>query len=144
MFVFFKKLKWKLWRILLWTLFGEATRLCEVLRALMVGLKVMFSKGTGQRKHDLFTKLLGIPMVRRIKTVLGIPTKIGKSKNVKFNFILDRVRKKLKMWEANSLFFAWRFTLIKAIIQAIPTYVISSFILPKRLCKKMEGLTANF
>lgn len=72
----------------------------------MVGMKVMLSKGTSQQKHDLFTKLLGIPMVPRIKTFLGIPTKIGKSNNVRSNFILDRVRKKLKMWEANSLFFA--------------------------------------
>jgi hypothetical protein len=46
----------------------------------------------------------------------GFPTHIGRSKNQAFQFIQDRI------WKKN-LSFAGRATLIKAVAQAIPTYI---------------------
>lgn len=48
------------------------------------------------------------------------------------------------MWEDKNLSYAKRATLIKAVAQAIPTYVMNSFLLPKEFCKKIDNMTANF
>ncbi|MCH80381.1 hypothetical protein A2U01_0001148, partial [Trifolium medium] len=75
---------------------------------------------------------------------LGQPTFIGKYKNQAFNYIQDRVWKKLKGWKERNLSFAGRGTLIKVVAQAIPTYLMSCFLLPKGLCNHMEGLISRF
>jgi hypothetical protein len=54
------------------------------------------------------------------------------------------VWKKLKGWKEKSLSFAGRGTLIKAVAQAIPTYLMSSFLLPKGLCQQIESITSRF
>lgn len=53
-------------------------------------------------------------------------------------------RKKLKDWKAKCLSFAGRVILIKVVAQAIPNYVMSSFLIPKCLCKYMDNLIAKF
>jgi hypothetical protein len=54
------------------------------------------------------------------------------------------VWKKLKGWKEKNLSFAGRATLIKAVAQAIPTYIMSSFLIPKGLCDQMESQISNF
>ncbi|MCH91094.1 putative ribonuclease H protein, partial [Trifolium medium] len=61
-----------------------------------------------------------------------------------FNYIIDRVWKKLKGWKEKHLSFASRGTLIKAVVQVIPTYIMSCFLLPKGLCKQLESMACNF
>ena len=34
--------------------------------------------------------------------------------------------------------------LIKAVVQAVPTYTMSCFLLPKGLCDDLEGMMRNF
>jgi hypothetical protein len=50
----------------------------------------------------------------------------------------------LKGWKEKNLSFAGRATLIKAVAQAIPTYIMSSFLIPKGLCDHMESQISNF
>jgi hypothetical protein len=82
--------------------------------------------------------------VEHFSKYLGMPTYIGRSKNQVFQFIQDKIWKKLKGWKEKNLSFAGRATLIKAVAQAIPTYIMSSFLLPKGLCDHMESLISNF
>jgi hypothetical protein len=82
--------------------------------------------------------------VEHFSKYLGFPTHIGRSKNQAFQFILDRIWKKLKGWKEKNLSFAGRATLIKAVAQAIPTYIMSSFLIPKGLCAHMEQQICNF
>jgi hypothetical protein len=57
---------------------------------------------------------------------------------------MDRVRKKLKGWKERHLSFAGRSVLISAVIQALPTYVMSCFLLPKGLCEQIESAICRF
>jgi hypothetical protein len=75
---------------------------------------------------------------------LGMPTFVGRSKNQVFNFIQDKIWKKLKGWKERNLSFAGRGTLIRAVAQAIPTYIMSSFLIPKNICDQMERMICNF
>jgi hypothetical protein len=61
-----------------------------------------------------------------------------------FAYIKDRVWSKLQGWRERLLSQAGREVLLKAIVQAIPTYSMSCFRLPDCLCSDLEGLMCRF
>ena len=67
-----------------------------------------------------------------------------KNKKASFNYIKERVWRKLQGWEEKLLFQASREVLIKAVVQAIPTYTMNCFKLPTGLCNEIEGLIHKF
>lgn len=105
---------------------------------------MMFSSSTHNEKREAFTIAFNIPTINIINTYLGLPTAVGKSKFRCFSFLLDRLRYKLNTWKENTLSYAGRATMIKVVAHVIPYYVISYFLLPKSLYKKMESLNARF
>ena len=75
---------------------------------------------------------------------LGLPSIIGKSKTQVFAEVKERVGKKLAGWKGKLLSIWGREILIKVVAQAVPTYTMSCFQLPKTLCKDLENLMRNF
>ena len=67
---------------------------------------------------------------------------MGQAKKRSFIYIKERVWKKLQGWKEKLLSVAGREVLIKAVIQAIPTYIMSCFKLPKG--KELEVLIRKF
>ena len=61
-----------------------------------------------------------------------------------FAKIKDQVAKKLAGWKGKLLSIGGREILIKAITQAVPTYTMSCFQLPKIWCKDLENMKRNF
>jgi hypothetical protein len=106
--------------------------------------EIIFSRHVPQHKRDSIKQVLPMQQVNNFSKYLGMPTHMNKSKLQTFNYIQDCVWKKLKNWKAKHLSFAGRSTLIKAVAQAIPTYVMSCFLLPKELCNHLESLICNF
>lgn len=68
----------------------------------------------------------------------------GRSKDQDLNFIMDRIWKKLKGWKEKCMSFEGRGVLIRAVAQAIPTYYMSCFLLPKGLCNRIEKVVCSF
>ena len=68
-----------------------------------------------------------------------MPALVGRSKKVSFDYIKERVWKMLQGWEEKLLSQARREILIKAMVQAIPTYTMSCFKLSLRLCSDLES-----
>ena len=52
--------------------------------------------------------------------------------------------KKLKSWKEKFLSTAGREILIKSVVQAIPTYVMSCFLHPIGLCEHIESMVSKF
>ena len=75
---------------------------------------------------------------------LGLPSLIGRSKKQVFNEIKERVGKKLSGWKEKLLSIGDREILIKAVAQALPTYTMGCFLLPKGLCEDLERMMRNF
>ena len=75
---------------------------------------------------------------------LGLPSIIGRSKTKVFVEVKERVAKKLSGWKEKLLSMGGREILIKAVAQAIPTYTMSCFLLPKSLCDEIEGMMRKF
>ena len=85
---------------------------------------------------------MGIPAIRQYEKYLGLPALVGWAKKRSFIYIKERVWKKLQGWKEKLLSVAGREVLIKAVIQAIPTYIMSCFKLPKG--KELEVLIRKF
>jgi hypothetical protein len=106
--------------------------------------EMMFSRHVRNEIRETIHQILPMQRVDHFSKYLGMPTHIGRSKNQVFQFIQDKVWKKLKGWTEKNLSFAGRATLIKAVAQAIPTYIMSSCLIPKGLCDHMESQISNF
>ncbi|PNX71389.1 ribonuclease H, partial [Trifolium pratense] len=106
--------------------------------------ELIFSKKVSQSTKLEIQQILPMPIVEHFAKYLGQPTHFGRSKTQVFNYIQDKIWKKLKGWKEKNLSFAGRGTLIKAVAQAIPTYLMSCYLLPKGLCNHMESMICRF
>jgi len=87
---------------------------------------------------------VGISATSGYEKYLGLPSLVGRSKTKTFVGIESRVRKKLDGWKEKFLSKAGKEILIKVVVQAIPTYTISVFQLPKTLCNSINLMTSQF
>ncbi|GAU48256.1 hypothetical protein TSUD_174940 [Trifolium subterraneum] len=101
---------------------------------------MVFSKKVPTIMRQAIHQILPMATVDNYSKYFGQLTIIGKSKTQVFNFIQDKIWKKLKGWKEKHLSFAGRGALIKAVAQAIPTYLMSNFLIPKGLCNQMESM----
>jgi len=85
--------------------------------------KISFSQNVPDDRKILFQGWMQIKVVECYSKYLGLPAFVGRSKKQVFNFVQDRVWKKLKGWKEKFLSIAGREVLIKSVVQAIPTYV---------------------
>ena len=115
------------------------------------GQKINFTKSEvafstnvdAMRRHDI-RQLLGVREVSRHEKYLGLPTVIGRSKKMVFSVIKERVWKKLQGWKEKYLSRAGKETLIKAVIQAIPTYMMGLFKIPDGVLDEIHSMCARF
>jgi hypothetical protein len=105
---------------------------------------IFFSKNTSPEIKDLICTSVGIPVLASFDKYLGLPAMVGRSKTRTFKSICSRVQKKIDGWKEKFLSQAGKEILIKAIVQAIPTYCMSVFLLPKVLCKSLNTLINKF
>lgn len=75
---------------------------------------------------------------------LGIPTASGSSKKLLFHSILDQVWKKLRGWKEKLLSRVRKEVLIKAVVQAIPTYLIGVYKFPVTVVHDISSAMACF
>ena len=88
--------------------------------------------------------MLGVPAIKQYEKYLGLPSFIGRAKYSTFTQIKERVWSKLKGWKEKLMSQTGREVLIKSVAQAIPTYAMSCFRLPKRLIQELEVLIRKF
>ena len=105
---------------------------------------VYFSNNTSLQHRDVIKALLGVREVDIFESYLGLPTLVGQKKYHTFAFIKDRVWKKVQGWKGKMLSRAGKEILIKAMAQSIPTYTMSVFQLPVKLCEELRALCARF
>ena len=89
-------------------------------------------------------KILGVKVVSKYERYLGLLIFVGRKKKEIFEGIKNKVWNKLKGWKGSLFSSAGREVLIKSIIQAIPTYTMSCFKLPKSVINDLHRLAARF
>ncbi|GJT10636.1 hypothetical protein Tco_0857678 [Tanacetum coccineum] len=97
----------------------------------------LFSPNCPEDLQQQLCDLLNVQRMDLKARYLGLPSVIGRNKNELFSFILDKVLHKMQGWKQKLLSQAGREILIKSVIQAIPSYVMQCYLLPKGFLDKL-------
>jgi hypothetical protein len=131
----------------------EATKILDILATYeqasgqMVNLdksEASFSRNVRTEDKDMICNMMGAKVVEAQSRYLGFPIPFGRSKKAVFSFVMDRVWKKVKGWKERFLSRAGKETLIKAVAQAIPNYILSCYKMPVGCCKDIDSMLAKF
>nr|XP_016469034.1 PREDICTED: uncharacterized protein LOC107791464 [Nicotiana tabacum] len=80
-------------------------------------------------------------------TYMGCPLYIGRMRIVYFNSLVAKVISRIKGWQSRILSYGGRATMIKHVLQSIPTHLLSALTPsppPKTILRRVEKLAANF
>ncbi|CAH9148255.1 unnamed protein product, partial [Cuscuta epithymum] len=103
-----------------------------------------FSPNVGEPFKDQCCDLFEIPRDSGQKLYLGLPALVGKNKKVILGYLRDRIFSRIRSWNNRFLSRAGRAVLLKNVIQAMPTYAMNVFLLPKDLCVDIKKLMNGF
>ena len=90
------------------------------------------------------TDFLAIRQVERHSKYLGVPTLMVHSKKLVFNEMKDQIWKKLQGWKEKLVSCASREVLHKAIVQTVPTYLMSVYKVPVSVIQSIHSAMTRF
>ncbi|KAL8094027.1 hypothetical protein AgCh_035785 [Apium graveolens] len=105
---------------------------------------ILFSTNVGTATKAEISDVLNVRNSIENSNYLGLPSFIGKSKKAVFNYLKDRVWSKIEGWNEKLLSKAGKAIMIKSVAQAIPSYCMSCFLIPKTLCEEIQRMLNNF
>jgi hypothetical protein len=87
---------------------------------------------------------MGARHVLGTSNYLGLPSMIGRKKKEVFAYIKDRIWKRINSWRGRALSRAGKEVMIKSVLQAIPSYIMSIYLLPEGTIKDIERMMNSF
>ena len=105
---------------------------------------LFFSKAIVKEKKRKILNFLRVSEIKEYEKYLGLLAVVGREKKASLNYIKERVWTKLQGWKEKLLSQAGREVLLKAVVQAIPNFAMSCFMLPLGLCNDIETLIRKF
>jgi len=100
--------------------------------------RIYFSPNTHASEMANVCNVLGIEPTDDLGKYLGVPTINGRVKKSQYQYILDRISKKLAGWKTSCLSLAGRATLIQSTLSAIPSYTMQTARLPRSICDEID------
>ena len=104
----------------------------------------MFSKNTPSQEKKEVMSALRVSNETISEKYLGLPVFIGKSKSKVFQYLKERIRRKIQGWKERMLSCAGKEILIKVVAQAIPIYAMACFDITKSLCDQISAMICRY
>ncbi|XP_060968504.1 uncharacterized protein LOC133036050 [Cannabis sativa] len=105
---------------------------------------VFFSPKVGQEARQELKDCLGISTLMHKEKYLGNPLLVSIKKREDFSFLKAKVLNRLEGWKAKCLSHAGRLTLAQSVLRSIPCYAMSTFRIPRSICKDLDSIMARF
>ncbi|KAL9678842.1 hypothetical protein QQ045_016693 [Rhodiola kirilowii] len=106
--------------------------------------EIYFGRNVVEDDRRMIGAILGVRQVETMSKYLGLPVAFGHNRTEMFRDIIGRIWKKLQGWKEKALSIAGKEVLIKAVIQAMPTYAMSCFKIPDTLIKRIVSMITNY
>ncbi|KAL0394575.1 UNVERIFIED_CONTAM: hypothetical protein Slati_4423700 [Sesamum latifolium] len=103
---------------------------------------MVFSKNVDAVSRTTLANILGVTVVSKHDKYLGLPMVVGRSRKEVFDGIKEQMWKKLQNWSSKQLSQRRHMVLMKSVLQSLPTYVMSCFLLPNSLLGEIESMMA--
>ncbi|GAU34899.1 hypothetical protein TSUD_144300 [Trifolium subterraneum] len=104
----------------------------------------LFCRNVSMAAQEDLSRIMGVRHVLGTGNYLGLPSMIGRKKKDIFAYIKDRVWKRINSWRGRALSKAGKDVMIKSVLHAIPSYVMSVYLLPETTIKEMERMMNSF
>ena len=105
---------------------------------------LFFSLNTRHEVKEEIQGLMGAQIMSGCEKYLGLPMVGGKSKISTFKELQEKVTKRVMGWKEKHISKASREVLIKTVAQAIPTYSMSIFKIPKLVCDGINSALSKY
>jgi hypothetical protein len=105
---------------------------------------LFFSRNISMAAQEDLSRIMGVRHVLGTANYLGLPSMIGRKKKETFAYVKDRIWKRINSWRGRALSKAGKEVMIKSVLQAIPSYVMSVYLLPDSTIKEMERMINSF
>ncbi|XP_059440565.1 uncharacterized protein LOC132173020 [Corylus avellana] len=105
---------------------------------------MFFSRNCSSNAKNAVKGILHLALIPSRAKYLGIPLFMHRRKKDSFIELKDRILAKISGWKARLLSQAARTTLVKSVANAIPTYLMSLFLLPKSFCASINSSIRKF
>lgn len=93
---------------------------------------------------EVVSQILQVRITSNSSNYLGLPSYVGRNKEEVFRYVKEKLWNRMQSWKGKILSRSGMEVLIKSVIQAIPSYVMSVFLLPKKLGEDLERLMNKF
>ncbi|XP_062152046.1 uncharacterized protein LOC133860461 [Alnus glutinosa] len=105
---------------------------------------IFFSRNTRAEFQGFIRNTAGATITTRFEKYLGLPAMVDRSKRQTFASICGKVKAKVDGWKEKFLSQVVKEILIKAVVQALPTYCMSVFWQLQSLCKSLNSIMSRF
>ena len=130
----------------------EANQLLNILRVYqdasgqeinLAKSEVLISRNISQAGQADLASILGVKHALGTGKYLA-SSMIGRSKKATFSFIKDRVWRKINSWNGRALSRAGKEVMLKSVIQAILSYIMSLYLIPSSIIDEIEMMMNSF
>jgi hypothetical protein len=105
---------------------------------------VIFSKNTMGQSAANLCQLLNLKKVSPTTKHLGLPLELNRAKSSSFQELIEKIQNRVAGWKTKLLSQAARTTLISNVAASIPSYTMSSLLLPKTTYNKIDSSLRGF
>ncbi|XP_060965258.1 uncharacterized protein LOC133034228 [Cannabis sativa] len=105
---------------------------------------IFFSPNTENSVKEQINSTLGMSEATDGSFYLGLPNIFGRKKTVILGFLKNKIINRINSWDGEFLSHAGKEILLKTVIQSLPTYAMSVFLIPLGICQDIEKIMANF
>ncbi|XP_022019516.1 uncharacterized protein LOC110919556 [Helianthus annuus] len=125
------------------------TRLLRVFNVCS-GLKInllksnLFGLGVSNAEVEGMSEVLGCKTGTVPFVYLGIKVGANMNKVSNWDSVIEVVKNRLSKWKASALSIGGRYTLIKSVLESLPTYCFSLFKAPAKVLRDIEGMIKRF
>ncbi|GLU17744.1 hypothetical protein SLE2022_341000 [Rubroshorea leprosula] len=106
--------------------------------------KLFFSANIQSAVANSLSTRCGIPLTSNLGSYLGIPVIHGRHSSKHYEYILEKMQKKLASWKGANLSLAGRKVLVQSVTTSIPAYTMQSILLPNATCDAIDRLNRDF
>ncbi|CAM8885121.1 unnamed protein product [Rhodiola kirilowii] len=106
--------------------------------------EICFSRNVSTDLKKGICDELGMRQVSSFSKYLGLPVVFSNNKTDIFKFVVERMWQKVQGWKEQTLSMAGKETLIKSVLQAIPSFAMMCFKIPVSICKRLAGIVCKY
>jgi hypothetical protein len=105
---------------------------------------IFYSSNCQNEAKDEVKEVIQIDKEALVEKYLGLPMALGRSTKEAFEYMPTRLKKLVGAWSGKEASCTGREVLLKSVVQAVPTYPMSCFLIPKDTWRKMKTVISNY